>query len=152
VKRIIDCSTAIAFIVALFLCSTPALAQDDSPIKREGVKYVQIEYVTYKPDKRSEAREIIEDHFVPAGEKANLPGPTLVIHLQTGDWNEIIVWPLEEGMANLEWIAGPSFVKWKAALDEQEGGADKANELMRRFDATIARRRFEVGHHHVGAN
>ena len=150
-KRINYYMSVIAVSLALIFCSTPALAQDDGPTKREGVEYIRIVFTDFKPDKLIEARGIIDDHFVPASEKAGTPGPALTIHFQTGEWDTINLWALDEGMAELEWTRGshPNFVKWKAALDEQAGGEDEGWEIINRFRAAIASRRTEVGHHHV---
>ena len=150
-KPIIYCTSIIAATTALLFCSIPALAQDDGPSKRQGVEYIRISFTDYKADQRNEARRIIAEHFVPAGDKAGTPGPMLTIHFQTGEWDTINIWALEEGMADLEWTStsSPNFVKWKAALDEQAGGEDEGWEIYNRYFATIARRRSEVGHHHV---
>ena len=150
-KRINYYMSVITVSVALIFFSTPALAQDDGPRKRENVEYVRVNFTEYKLDKRDEAREIIADHFIPANEKAGTPGPMLTIDLQSGEWDTIDIWVLEEGMADLEWtrVSSPNFVKWKAALDEQAGGEDEGWEIINRFRAAIASRRTEVGHHHV---
>ncbi len=151
-KRIDYYMSVIAVSMALLFCSTSALAQDEAPTKRQGVEYIEINYVAYKPDKRNEARGIIADHFIPASEKAGTPGPMLMIHPQTGGWDAIVIWTLEEGMADLEWTqVSPNFVKWKAALDEQVGGEDEGSELINRYRSFIARRRTEVGHYHLPA-
>ncbi len=150
-QRINYYMSVITVSMALIFCSTSALAQDDGPSKREGVEYVTVVFTEYKLDKRDEARGIIADHFVPANEKAGTSGPALTIHFQTGEWDTIDIWALEEGMTELEWTrtSSPNFVKWKAALDEQVGGEDEGSEIINRFRAAIAHRRTEVGHHPV---
>ncbi len=150
-KRINYYMSIIAVSMALLFCSTPALAQDNDTGKREGVEYVRVSFTAYKPDQEGEGRGIIAEYFVPAGEKAGTPGPMLTIHFQTGEWDMMNVWALEDGMADLEWtsITSPNFVKWKAALDELAGGEDEGWEVYSRYWATIARRTVEVGHHHV---
>ena len=143
--------SVIAVSMALLFCSTSALAQDDGPRKRENVEYFRVNFTDFKHDKLAEARGIITDHFVPASEKAGTPGPALTIHFQTGKWDTIDIWALEEGMADLEWTrtSSPNFIKWKAALDEQAGGEDEGWELINRFRAAVAHRLTEVGHNHV---
>ena len=150
-KRINHYVSIIAVGMALIFCSTPTLAQDDGPQKRQNVEYVRVNITDFKADKRDEARDIIADHFIPANEKAGTPGPMLTIDLQSGEWDTIDIWVLEGGMADMEWIplSHPNAAKWKAALDEQAGGEDEGSALINRFRATIARRRIEVGHYHV---
>ena len=150
-KRINYYMSIIAVSMALIFCSTSTLAQDDGPRKRQNVEYVRVNFTEYKLDKRDEARGIIEDHFVPANEAAGTPGPMRALHLQTGKWDTITIWALEEGMTEMEWTrtSPPNFIKWKAALDEQVGGEDEGWALINQFRAAIAHRTIEVGHHHV---
>jgi len=151
-KLMKHCTNAVAIIVALVLSSTIVLAQDDGPRKRQNVEYIEITYVSYKPHRLNEARAIIADHFIPASQKAGTPGPKSVIHFQTGEWNVAFIWALEDGMADLEWtMVSPNFVKWKAALDELAGGEDEGSAIIDSYNATIARRQTEVGHHHLPA-
>lgn len=151
-KLIKHCTNAVAIIVALVLSSTIVLAQDDGPTKRQNVEYLRIVHLNYKLDKRNEARGIIDDYYAPASQKAGTPGPTQIIHFQTGEWDTITVWALEEGMTQLEWTqVTPNFVKWKAALDELAGGEEQGSAIMARYNAAIARRQVDVGHRHLPA-
>lgn len=143
-------TNAVALAAALSFCSVAALAQDDGPTKRQGVEYLRIVYLDYKADKRNEARGIIDDYFAPASQKAGTPAPKMIIHFQTGEWDTISVWALEAGMGQLEWTQiTPNWLKWKAALDEMAGGEEEGTAIMRRYNEAIARRRVEVGHHHL---
>jgi hypothetical protein len=152
-KPIQYCANAIAVSAVLFLGSVPACAQVDAPTKRQNVEYLRIIHLDYKLQKRNEVRGIIDDYFVPASQKAGTPGPKLVLHFQTGEWDTIAVWVLEEGMTELEWTQiTPNFVKWKTALDELAGGEEEGNAIMAQYYAAIARSRVDVGHHHLSAN
>lgn len=152
-KQISNWTKVIAVSLAILFCATPAIAQDAAPAKRPDVEYVRVNYVAYKPDQRNEARRIIEDHFIPASQTAGTPGPTLTLHFQTGEWDAIFIWAMEEGTEELEWTQiTPNWVKWKAALDAQVGGEEEGSELLQRYTSTISHRKTEIAHHHVASD
>lgn len=134
----------------LILVGQVGLAQDETPTKRQDVEYVRVVFLDYKLEKRNEARGIIDNHFRPASQAAGTPEPLMILHFQTGEWDTVVLWAMKEGMTEMEWTQiTPNFLKWKAALDEQVGGEEEGWELMNQYNATIARRRVEVSHHHV---
>jgi hypothetical protein len=141
----------LAVAAALTMFAVPASAQDDEgPITQgEDAKYVSVTHVKYKPGKRERAMEIIADHFVPAGKAAGTPGPLGVIHFQTGEWDSLVVWNLEGGMADLEWYRSENDIKWFAALAEQEGGAEAAGALLAEYQGLVDEAETDVGHYHA---
>ena len=133
------------------LGSNYAVAQDDDggpQTQGDDAVYLSITFVDYKAGKRSEALQIIGEHFQPAGKKAGVRGP-VAIHFQTGEWDAAFHWRLEGGMADLEWFISPDNVKWMEALAEQEGGKEAAEALLAKYRSMIARSRTEVGHRHI---
>ena len=151
-KTIGNCGKLAAVVSALFLLSTAAFAQDDDggpQTQGDDAHYLSITVVDFKPGMRTEAMQIIQEYFVPATEKAGVPGPLLSIHFQTGKWDAAFIWSMEGGMADLEWFTSPRDIKWRAALVEIAGGEDEANELWAKFQSTIASSVTNVGHHHV---
>lgn len=137
--------------VSVFLGSSFAIAQEDEDgpqTQGDDAVYISVTFVDYKPGKRSEALEIIAEHFVPATEKAGIPGP-VAIHFQTGEWDAAFHWRMEGGMADLEWFTSPDDVKWNAALAELEGGKEEAEALWARYLDLVARSSTAVGHRHV---
>jgi hypothetical protein len=142
---------ALAVTAAITMFTVPASAQDDDggpQTQGDDAKYVEVVFVKYKPGKRERAIEIINEHFVKAGEAAGTPGPLGTIHLQTGEWDSLIVWNLEGGMADLEWYRSEDDLKWWAALVEQEGGEDAAEALWAEYRGTIDEAESDVGHYH----
>jgi len=141
----------LAIAAALTMFAVPASAQDDEgPITQgDDAKYVSIVHVKYKPGKRERAMEIIADHFVPASEAAGTPGPLGVIHFQSGEWDSLVVWNLEGGMADLEWYRSEDDIKWFAALAEQEGGEEAAGALLAEYQGLIDEAESDVGHYHA---
>ena len=132
----------LAITFALSLGSTYAVAQDDDDggpqTQGDDAVYLSITFVEYKAGKRSDAFQIIAEHFKPAGKKAGVRGP-VAIHFQTGEWDAAFHWRLEGGMADLEWFVSPDNVKWMEALAEQEGSEEAAEAVIADYRSMIAR-------------
>jgi len=143
---------AIAATAALTFFALPAAAQDDEggPITQgEDAHYVSVTYVKFHTGKRERAMEIISEHFVPASEKAGLAGPLGTIHFQTGEWDMLVAWDLDGGMADLEWYRSEDDIKWWNSLVEQEGGEEAADALMGEYLSLIDEAETDVGHYHA---
>lgn len=151
-NRLISRGSVLAAMASLAF-ALPAFGQDDDggPITQgEDAAYVQATAVKFKPGKRERAMEIIAEYFVPASEKAGLAGPHLVLHMQTGRWDMVIIWDMEGGMADLEWYRTEDDIKWLAALAEIAGGEKKGEALWQEYIGSVADSTTEVGHYHTG--
>ncbi len=145
--------TAIAASLALagVAFSGAALAQDDDDdgtIRLDNVTIVNVAHVAFKPGKRIRAMEIIDDHFVVAGQTAGTPGPIYTIHYETGKYDMTLAWELAGGFDDLMWYRSPDDVVWFNALAELEGGAEAAQALLQEYGSLVAYRHNEVGHVH----
>jgi hypothetical protein len=137
--------------IALLFGSSFAMAQDDDEgpqTQGDDAVYVSVTMVDYKPGMRADALEIIAEHFAPAGEASETPGP-VAIHFQTGEWDAGFLWQLEGGMKDLEWYRSPNNIKWMDALAEQEGSMEAAEALYAKYISMISRSLTNVGHRHV---
>lgn len=146
-----DSSKLLVIALTFFLGSSGAIAQEDEggpQTQGDDAVYISVTFVDYKPGKRAEAFEIINEHFVPASEKAGVAGP-IAVHFQTGEWDAAFHWRLEGGMADLEWYTSPDDVKWNKALAEQMGGEEEAAALWAHYLDLVARTSTAVGHRHV---
>lgn len=142
---------AVFCAVALVLASPASAQEDDSGPMKQGddARYLSVQYVKYKTGRREEAMQIITEYFAPAAMKAGLQGPMMAIHFQTGEWDAAFVWPLDGGMADLEWYRSPDSVKWFGSLAALNGGAEEAEKIIKRYQDTVREMQTEVGHHHV---
>ena len=141
-----------AVVSALFLLAVPAIAQDDDEgpqTQGDDAKYLSITYVEFKTGQRETGMVIINEHFVPATEKAGISPPMLAVHFQTGKWDAAFIWEMEGGMADLEWYRSPDDIKWFEALAELEGSMEEAEAVWQSYLDTVAHAQTEVGHHHV---
>ena len=135
-------------VVSVFLLVLPAAAQElPKAEKRENTKYYQANLVKFKAGKADEAYGYIYDHFVPVDKK--IGRKIISFDFQSGNWDHVVYFPLEEGPGELGWITSPTEEKWWVAFAEQEGGVEKAQEMMQKFQATIAASKSEIAHMHL---
>lgn len=149
------CGLVAALSSFVLLLTGAANAQEDEGGPQtwgEDARYVSVTYVQFKPGKREEAMEIIEEYFKPAGQKAGTPAPMLDVHFQTGLWDAMFVWNMEGGMAELEMYRSENDIKWYAALAELNGGPEGADKILDRWRQTIRESETQVGHYHAGGS
>jgi hypothetical protein len=93
---------AVLFVAASVLAMAfPVIAQElPKATKLRDPEYYTARYVKFKPGKVGEAYGIIRDHFVPV-DKA-IGRKVIAFHLQTGEWDEVVFFPLKEGPSELE--------------------------------------------------
>jgi len=140
---------ALAMAGAMAAVPSAALADghEEGPTIRENADYLSIIMVDIKPGKRGRAEEIIDDYFAKASEAAGTQQPYLV-HLQTGSWDFIVAWNMEDGPAELTYTSNPDGAKWFKALSELAGGEEEAQALWDEYQSLIARSTRMIGHHH----
>ena len=140
---------AVLFVAGSVLAMAfPVIAQElPKATKFQDAEYYTARYVKFKPGKVGEAYGIIRDHFVPV-DKA-IGRKVIAFHLQTGEWDQVVFFPLKEGPSELEWITSPTGEKWWAAFAKQEGGAENARELWQKFLGLVAHTKEEIAHIHV---
>jgi len=128
-----------AFVAALLVIGAPdAYAQEEAPepTRFENVDWHSVEMLRFKPGQQGRAMEIIDDHFIPTSQKAgtNLP---VMIELQSGEWDVMMVWPMKDGPSAMEWEISPDGIKWRTAPNEAMGGAEKADALWQEYMSLI---------------
>lgn len=139
-KLLIACAIA---GMAAPLSTLPALAQDKAP-ELSKVDWYRVEMIKWKPGKGERAHEIIE-LFEKADAEAGMKG-VIDIHMNTGEWDSVVAFPMTGGIAQMGWASNPEDKKWEAIFARQVGGEDKAKALYEEFDSLIANRQRHVGH------
>ena len=131
-------------------CAANAQAQAPSNELRaervEGVRWVMVEFVKFLPGKRSRAAEIVEGPFTAASNE--IGGGVIDLHLNTGEWDFITVFPLPGGPADLTWTTSPVDVRFMNALARHAGGMDAARKLLAEFDTLVAKHERHIAHRH----
>ena len=123
----------ISVITASFLMASNVSVAEDGKRYDKSVTWKNVVRVNYKPGKRDEALKIISDYYRPATEKAKTPGPEVVMELQTGDYDLLVVWHMEGGVNDLTWEKGPHGKAWRSALNDIAGGEDKAQAIIEEY-------------------
>lgn len=141
-------------VAALALCApvglAPAAAQDmPGPQRMENVTWARVVMTKFKPGKRQRAMEIIQNYFAKAdgmtGKKSGIHG----IHLDTGEWDIIYVFPMAGGPADLTWATAPDDIAWMEQMAKLAGGQDQALAIIAEFDSLIANQTSFIGHAHT---
>ena len=140
-------STVVAVCVAsAALFTVPAFAQDLKVEREENVKYYRVEMVKFDHGKRARAAELVDKYFAPADR--DVGGTVIDLHLMTGDWDFITLFPMSGGPADLTYTTSPDDVRWMTALRKRAGSAEAAKKLTDEWDTLVAKREWHVGHTH----
>lgn len=135
----------ICLICFAFVGSSILYSQEMTAKKYEDPQWYNIVYIDYLPGKYNKAMSIIEEYYRPASEKANTNSPKMLIELNSGPYDVMVVWHMKEGLESMNWEVSPDNVKWRAALNEIAGGADKAGEILNEYSACIASSNNTIG-------
>ena len=138
---------AVLVAVALPMAALPASAQEMKAQRRQNVTYHMVEFIKFKEGKRERAGDIVEKYFAPAAKASKTPEP-VEYHLDSGEWDYVLVWPLKAGMADLEWETPPDDVAWMQSVTTIAGGDSQAKALMDEWNGLIDRRVKAIAHHH----
>ena len=125
------------------LAAGSAMAQTATP-ELSKVNWYRVEMIKWKPGKGERAHEIIE-LFEKADVEAGMKG-VIDIHMNTGEWDSVVAFPMTNGIAQMGWASNPEDKKWEAIFARQVGGEDKAKALYEEFESLIANRQRHVGH------
>ena len=145
-KLIIGLASAIVMTAAPVMLS-PLSAQGMAAQKRQNVTYHSVEFIRFKQGKRERAGEIVEKYFAPASRASKTPEP-VEYHLDSGEWDYVLIWPLKAGLADLEWETAPDDVAWMKSLSTIAGGDQQAQALITEWDSLVDRRVKAIAHHH----
>ena len=128
----------IAAIIAAFAVASTDLSVLGAESKK--VSWYQAWYFKFKPGKADEALKIIQDHFVEVDKK--IGRKVIPFNFQSGEWDHVVFFPSVLNPDRIDTI--PSEEKWFAALAEQEGGMEKAQELLQRFFGLVVNFKKEI--------
>lgn len=136
----------IAAACAALCVPSVASAQEMKAERAEGTKWVMVEMVKFLPGKRARAAEIAEGPFTKASN--DIGGGVIDLHLNTGEWDFITVFPMAGGPADLTWQTSPVDIQFMNALAKHAGGMDAAKKLLAEWDTLVARTERHVAHRH----
>ena len=136
----------IAAACAALCVPSLASAQEMKAERMTGVHWVMVNMVKFLPGKRERAAEIVEKYFYKAGN--DVGGSVIDIHLNTGSWDFITVFPMEGGPGDMSWETSPSDIRFMTALAKYTGGVDGAKKLLAEYQTLISREEKNIAHRH----
>jgi len=137
----------IATCIALGLASS-VIAQPMTPQRVENVTWHSVEFIKFDQGKRARAMEIIENYFAAADRDLGNVGQVMDLHLDTGEWDVIVAFPMSGGPNDMTWQTSPEEIEWMNAVAKRAGGMEQARALMAEWDTLIARRQNHIAHRH----
>lgn len=141
----------------LAACATLALAVAIAPVAAQAqsntqaadeVTWARVVMTRFQSGKRDRALEIIKNYFAKADKASGVNSGTHGIHLDTGQWDIIYVFPMKGGPGDMAKQATPEDEKWMAEMVKLAGSKEAAEKIIAEFDTLIAMSVTEVGHAH----
>ena len=124
-------------VIALLLCFNFSSAQEMTAEKYENLEWYTITLIKYEDGKKEAAQKIINDYFKPTDADLGEGGPVLEVDLLFSDWDQMVVFPMQEGIEALEWKMSPSDVEWRKAFAKRAGSEEKAKEIYQEFESYV---------------
>lgn len=140
---------AIAICVASaasFVAPAPVMAQELKAEREENVTYYRVEMIKFHHGKRPRGAEIVDKYFAPADR--DIGGTVIDLHLMTGEWDFIAMFPMSGGPGDLSYTTSPEDVRWMTALRKRAGGEAAAKKITDEWDTLVAKREWHVAHIH----
>lgn len=142
----------IAKIIALSICivsvavPSSTVAQDMKVESEANVTYYRVEMVKFHHGKRSRAADLVDKYFAPTDRE--MGGTVIDLHLMTGEWDFITLFPMSGGPADLTYTTSPDDVRFMTALAKRAGSAEAAKKLIDEWDTLVEKREWQIGHTH----
>jgi hypothetical protein len=139
-----------ALALAFAIAPVTAQAQSDAQAQEaDELTWARVEMTRFLPGKRERAIEIIKDYFAKADRIAGTDAGVHGIHLDTGEWDIIYVFPMEGGPAELAQRGdSPEEVKWMAEMIKLAGSQEAADKIIAEFETLVALHVTHIGHAH----
>lgn len=136
-----------AAVLAAPLALAPASAQDGMDAQPEiaNKDWYNVVYYDFKPRKTGAALDLIKE-FIAVDRELGLE-PPMMIRLNTGEYDAMVIFPMRQGIAQMGWKSNPSGQKWNDAFAKRLGGREKVSEHWEKFAATIDRTSSDIGYY-----
>ena len=118
--------------------SVTTSAQDDIQGKKyDNPQWKRVVLIDYKSGMSGPARELINKYHKKATEVAGTPGPEMILELHSGEYDLMAIWAMEGGIEDMNWDISPNGIKWRKAMNELAGGAEKATAIMKEYSSMV---------------
>jgi hypothetical protein len=143
-------SFVMAAVVASTVVGNGALAQStNNDLKAEraqNLSYWYVDMVKFKPGKRQRASELVEQYFRPIDQE--MGGQSIDIHMGTGEWDYITLFPMPGGPVDLTWLTSPDDVRFMNLLAKRAGSMEAARKIVDEWESLVARQEDHIAHTH----
>lgn len=137
-----------AVALGLAVAFVPSATQAQEAAQAEEVTWARVVMTRFHVGKRDRAIEIIKDYFAKADAMAGTGSGVHGIHLDTGAWDVIYVFPMKRGPGEMAERNSPEGAKWMEQMTKLAGSKEAAEKIIAEFDTLIAQQITEVGHAH----
>ncbi|MCZ8136889.1 MAG: hypothetical protein O9266_11355 [Porphyrobacter sp.] len=148
--RIMGKALAAAAVLSLGLGASPAVQAQNAGQGQQAdeVTWARVTMTRFHSGKRDRALEIIKNYFAKADANSGVNSGVHGIHLETGQWDVIYVFPMKGGPADMAKRGTPEDEKWMAEMIKLAGSKEAAEKIIAEFDSLVAMSVTEVGHAH----
>ena len=127
----------LSLLVVTAVIGAALFAHTEEPTpKKHDASWHQVVLVNFKEGKVDEAKKIIS-HFASASDASGTHGPQQFWFV-TGSYDMMLIWEMEGGPSDLEWVWSPDGVKWWKYFVEQEGSQEAAQKIQDDYNNLIA--------------
>ena len=137
---------AAAALAALCVPAGHASAQELKAERATDSRFYWVEMIKFHAGKRSRAGEILDKYFEPIDKELGLQ--VIDVHMNTGEWDNITLFAMPGGPADMTWRTSPQEVQFMNALAKRAGSMAEATKITDEWDTLIARREVHVAHMH----
>ncbi len=137
---------AISICIASSAVPSSVIAQEMKVEREANVTYYRVEMVKFLHGKRPRAAELVDKYFAPTDRE--MGGTVIDLHLMTGDWDFITLFPMSGGPTDLTYTTSPEDVRFMTLLAKRAGGMEAAKKLTDEWDTLVAKREWQIGHTH----
>ncbi len=132
--------------LALPMGAVPALADGHMGGEPElaNKDWYRVVHIDFKPGKTREALALIKEFI--ATDRAMDREPAMVVRLNTGPHDVMMMFPMRQGIASMGWASNPQGEAWNKKLEERLGGREKVREHWAKYRSTIANSTSAVAH------
>ena len=136
----------VAGALALPLAATPLSADAHMEAAPTLAKkdWYNVVFIKFHPGKMPEAMELVEA-FQAVDAALGRDGP-MALHMNTGEWDMVLAFKMEDGIAAMGWESNPRGDEWNAELERQLGGEEAVREHWAKYQALVASAQTHIAH------
>lgn len=124
-------------IIAFLCCFNFSSGQEVQPEKFENVEFYSVALFKWEDGKRDDAMKMINEYFKPSAQDAGQQLPVMELNLLYSEFDDLIIFPMEEGLEVFEWKTSPADAKWMNALQKRVGSEEKVQEMWVEFGTYV---------------